>query len=127
VGIGCRHRASRCDQDHTVEYRHGGKTVAADLAPLCRHDHTLKGQPGWTLDQPAPGRFVWTTPLHGRYPVQPEPVLPPLPDPCPTPDDPGHDDPAPPAPETMKIWKPDPPPPPPTEPPPADLDQPPPF
>jgi hypothetical protein len=127
VGIACRHRASRCDQDHTIEYRDGGQTIAADLAPLCRHDHTLKAQPGWTLEQPAPGSFVWTTPLRGRYPVQPEPVQPPLPDPCPAPDDPGHDDPAPKAPETLEIWKPDPPPPPPTEPPPPNLDEPPPF
>ena len=54
VGIGCRHRPARCDQDHTVDYQDGGPTVAADLAPLCRHDHTLKGQAGWTLEQPAP-------------------------------------------------------------------------
>ena len=67
VGIGCRHRPTRCDQDHTVEYQDGGPTVAADLAPLCRHDHTLKGQAGWTLEQPAPGTFLWRSPLGGRY------------------------------------------------------------
>ena len=88
VGIGCRRRPARCDQDHTVEYQDGGRTVAADLAPLCRHDHTLKGQAGWTLEQPAPGAFLWSSPLGGRYEVRPEPVLPPLPDPCPGPDDP---------------------------------------
>ena len=79
VGIGCRRRPTRCDQDHTVAYQDGGETVAADLAPLCRHDHTLKGHAGWTLQQPRPGTFLWTSPLGGRYEVQPEPVLPPLP------------------------------------------------
>ena len=69
-----------------------GPTVAADLAPLCRHDHILKGQAGWTLQQPTPGAFVWTSPLGGRYEVQPEPVLPPLPGTCPGPDDPRHDE-----------------------------------
>ena len=56
VGIGCRHRPARCDQDHTVDHRYGGPTVAADLAPLCRHDHTLKGQAGWPSDNRAPAR-----------------------------------------------------------------------
>lgn len=88
VGVGCRHRPVRCDQDHTVGYQDGGPTVAADLAPLCRHDHTLKGRAGWILQQPAPGTFLWISPLGGRYEVRPEPVLPPLPDPCLGPDDP---------------------------------------
>ena len=56
VGIGCRHRPTRCDQDHTVDHRYGGPTVAAGLAPLCRHDHTLKGQAGWPSDNRAPAR-----------------------------------------------------------------------
>ena len=87
VGVGCRRRPARCDQDHTVEYQHGGPTVAADLSPLCRHDHVLKGR-GWNMQQPEPGTFLWLTPLGGRYEVQPEPVLPVLPDTCPAPDDP---------------------------------------
>lgn len=37
VGIGCRRRPTRCDQDHTVEYRHGGETVAASRRTrICR-------------------------------------------------------------------------------------------
>lgn len=127
IGVGCRHRPARCDQDHTVEYRHGGPTVAADLGPLCRHDHTLKGQAGWTLEQPTPGTFVWTSPLGGRYEVQPEPVLPPLPDICPGPDDPRHEEAAPPGPEALIVWGPDPPPHPEGDVEPVDLDPPPPF
>jgi hypothetical protein len=33
VGIGCRHRPARCDQDHTLDHHNGGPTVAADLGP----------------------------------------------------------------------------------------------
>ena len=127
VGIGCRHRPARCDQDHTVEYQDGGRTVAADLAPLCRHDHTLKGQAGWSLEQPAPGVFLWRSPLGGRYEVRPDPVLPPLPDLCPGPDDPWHDEVAAPGPDVLTMWRPDPPPSPPDEPEPVGLDEPSPF
>jgi len=109
VGVGCRRRPARCDQDHTVEHQHGGETIAADLAPLCRHDHTLKTRAGWTLHQPTPGTFIWTSPLGGRYEVQPEPVLPPLPDSCPGPDDPDHDQGAPQSPESLTLHGPDPP------------------
>ena len=127
VGIGCRRRPVRCDQDHTVEFQGGGPTVAADLAPLCRHDHTLKGQGGWTLQQPTPGAFVWTSPLGGRYEVAPEPVLPPLPGTCPGPDDLRHDEAAPASPDTLTLWGPDPPSLPAGEVEPVDLDTPPPF
>jgi Domain of unknown function (DUF222)/HNH endonuclease len=126
IGVGCRHRPRRCDQDHTVDYQHGGTTTADDLAPLCRHDHTLKHEAGWTLEQPLPGTFTWTSPLGGRYDVEPEPVLPPLPHPCPAPDDPHYDQPATPGPDTLTLWRPAPRPPPP-EPDPVDLDELPPF
>ena len=101
--------------------------LLADLAPLCRHDHTLKTRAGWILQQPAPGTFLWLTPLGGRYEVQPEPVLPPLPDTCPGPDDPDHDQGAPQSPESLTLHGPDPP----SSPAPdigsVDLDAPPPF
>ena len=128
VGVGCRRRPARCDQDHTVEYRHGGETVAADLGPLCRHDHILKGQGGWILQQPSPGTFLWVSPLGGRYEVRPEPVLPLLPDSCPGPDDPWHDEAPPRSPGTLILYGPDPPPSPPVrEADPFDLDTPPPY
>ena len=123
----CRHRPARCDQDHTVEYQDGGRTVVADLAPLCRHDHTLKGQAGWTLEQPTPGTFLWISALGGRYEVRPEPVMPLLPDPCPAPDDYWHDEAAPSAPKTLTLSGPDPPSLPEGEREPVELDEPPPF
>ena len=40
----------------------------------------LKTEGGWRLEQPEPGRFIWTSPLGRVYPVEPEPILaPPIP------------------------------------------------
>jgi hypothetical protein len=125
IGVGCRRPARHCDQDHTTDYQHGGPTVAAGLGPLCRHDHILKHRAGWALEQPTTGRFTWTSQLRGRYEVRPEPVLPAAPGIRPGPDDPEHDLPAPPGPDRLILWKPDPPPP--ADPDPIDLDGPLPF
>ena len=95
VGPGCRTSSRRCDQDHTVDHHHGGPTVRAGLGPLCRHDHLLKTEGHWRLEQPEPGRFVWTSPLKRRYRVEPEPILPPPITPVPRADDPRFDEPAP--------------------------------
>jgi hypothetical protein len=69
---GCRAPASRTDLDHTHDYASGGPTVAANLGALCRHDHRLKHQGGWQLDQPIEGVFGWTTALGHTYLVGPE-------------------------------------------------------
>ncbi|MBC3192577.1 DUF222 domain-containing protein [Pseudonocardia sp. C8] len=89
----CRTPARRCDQDHTTDHTHGGPTTRDDLGPLCRHDHTLKTEAGWDLDQPEPGRFIWTSPLGKTYPVAPEPILPPPMPPLPPDNDPGGEPP----------------------------------
>jgi hypothetical protein len=133
---GCLTPARRADLDHTRDHAHGGPTTADDLGPACRHDHGLTHR-GWTLTQPAPGVFVWRSPLGRSYRTRAEPLLPPPPPPLPVPpdDDPCCDSdsdtdsdterPDPP----LIVWRP----PTPTEnprPPPTpttDLDQPPPF
>jgi hypothetical protein len=48
--------------------------LLADLAPLCRHDHTLKGQAGWTLRQPSPGTFPTSTGFAHPVDARPTPV-----------------------------------------------------
>lgn len=70
---GCARPAETCDTDHTVPYSEGGATDEANLGPLCRHHHRLKDQGPWTLTQPTPGRFVWTTPTERTYTVSPTP------------------------------------------------------
>jgi hypothetical protein len=40
-------------------------------SPKCRHDHRLKQQPGWTVEQLADGTFRWTTPAGRSYDTEP--------------------------------------------------------
>ncbi|MEJ2871046.1 DUF222 domain-containing protein [Actinomycetospora sp. OC33-EN08] len=80
---GCAVDATRCDLDHTVSVLDGGRTVADDLGAFCRRDHRFKHDPdtGWTVTQPRPGLFCWTSPtgrVHHRRPHRyrrmPDPV-----------------------------------------------------
>jgi hypothetical protein len=59
--IGCRAPAHTADKDHTHDHAKGGATIGPNLGDACRHDHRLKGEGGWALQQPAPGVFRWTT------------------------------------------------------------------
>jgi hypothetical protein len=72
---GCSRPPNRCDLDHTVAAEHGGPTSADNLAHLCRNDHTLKHQGGWSVRQTEPGVLEWTSP-HGFVQVdRPEPTV----------------------------------------------------
>jgi hypothetical protein len=72
---GCRRRARRCDDDHTVPYHKGGKSCECNLYPLCRTrtHHRAKQAPGWRLAQPEPGILIWTLPGGRQVTVTPEP------------------------------------------------------
>jgi hypothetical protein len=76
---GCRRPAARSDQDHTVDHARGGATVAANVGPLCEYHHAMKAEAGWSLEQPHPGRFRWTSPLGEIYHTRGEVIWPPLP------------------------------------------------
>lgn len=80
---GCRAPAHGTDIDHTRDHAHGGPTLPWNLGSPCRHDHRLKHEGGWRLDQPEPGVFIWTSRLGQRYTVRPPPIIEPLPDPQP--------------------------------------------
>lgn len=84
-GPGCRQAASRCDFDHTVDYHHGGPTTSTNGASLCRHDHNLKSEGGWTFHQPEPGVLIGTSPLGQVYRSRGDPVITPQ---LPTPEEP---------------------------------------
>jgi hypothetical protein len=60
-------------------------TCAVDLLHVdaCRHDHRLKGEGGWALQQPQPGVFRWTSRLGHPYERRPPAIIEPLPDPIP--------------------------------------------
>jgi hypothetical protein len=87
---GCRIPSHRTDADHTREYGKGGPTVDINMGSVCGPDHTLRHEHGWTLTQPNPGRFIWTSPLGHAYertrPPGPEQTLTPMPEPT-RPDD----------------------------------------
>ncbi len=71
---GCATPAERCDLDHTEEFFADGalgETSADNLGPLCHRANMLKTDGGFTLAQPEPGRFVWTTPAGLRYETRP--------------------------------------------------------
>ncbi|MCD2197972.1 DUF222 domain-containing protein [Actinomycetospora endophytica] len=81
-GIGCNSQAVGADLDHTLAWDDGGQSTADDLGPLCQADHLFKHDPdsGWTLEQPEPGVFIWTSPTGTHHTKTPEPYDP-LPDP----------------------------------------------
>jgi len=68
----CGQPAWRGDLDHTRPWHTGGLTCSCNLGPLCRSHHILKQLPGWTLTQPQPGIFQWTTPAGRAYLVGPD-------------------------------------------------------
>ncbi|MEO6086051.1 MAG: DUF222 domain-containing protein [Umezawaea sp.] len=67
---GCSVPAHRADLDHTTAFP-GGPTEAANLGVMCRAHHRLKQGPSWTVAQPTPGTFVWTSPSTRVYVREP--------------------------------------------------------
>src|SRR5690606_28304588 len=54
-----------------------------NLSSPCRHDHRLKDEAGWLVEQPEPGLTVWTSPLGHRHESRPPPVIVEMPEPWP--------------------------------------------
>jgi hypothetical protein len=69
---GCRMPARGCDIDHTKAVADGGETCDCNLAPLCRHDHCIKHEHGWTYRRLKDGRWQWATRLGHTYQKTPE-------------------------------------------------------
>jgi Domain of unknown function (DUF222) len=94
---GCDRPASACDLDHTIEYPYG-PTAVGNLGPFCENHHIGKHHSRWTVRQPAPGRFEFTSPTGHTYTITPDPLGPivrPEPaagDPDPPPSDPDPPD-----------------------------------
>lgn len=84
IGVGCRAPARGADADHTRDHAHGGPSTHDNLGHACKHDHRLKHEGGWRLQQPEPGLFCWTSRLGHSYTVRPPPIIEPLPDPLPS-------------------------------------------
>ena len=68
----CGQPAWRADLDHTMPWHKGGLTCPCNIGGGCRTHHKIKQQPGWTLRQPTPGHFEWTTPAGRTYTTTPD-------------------------------------------------------
>jgi hypothetical protein len=67
----CRRPAASSDFEHNTPYEAGGRTCLCNGGPKCRHDHRLKQQAGWKVEQLADGTFRWTTPAGRSYDTEP--------------------------------------------------------
>jgi hypothetical protein len=68
----------RCvDIDHTIAYLHPddggppGQTRIGNLGPQIRYHHRIKTHSGWQVCQPEPGTWLWRSPHHRIYLVNP--------------------------------------------------------
>jgi hypothetical protein len=71
TGPWCRRPAAHCDFEHNTPYEAGGRTCLCNAGPKCRHDHRLKQDPRWHVDQLPDGTFRWTTPTGRQYTTEP--------------------------------------------------------
>jgi hypothetical protein len=71
TGPVCRRPAASSDFEHNTPYEAGGRTCLCNGGPKCRHDHRLKQQAGWKVEQLADGIFRWTTPAGRSYDTEP--------------------------------------------------------
>jgi Domain of unknown function (DUF222) len=71
TGPMCRRPSVRADFEHNTPYDQGGRSCLCNGGPKCRHEHRLKQDPRWTVEQPTPGRFLWTTPSGRQYATEP--------------------------------------------------------
>ncbi|EME53080.1 HNH endonuclease signature motif containing protein [Amycolatopsis decaplanina] len=76
---GCHRPAQACDIDHAVPWQFGGVTNVDDLVDLCRRDHRLKDEPGWTYRLAPNGTLTITTPTGQTYDSAPPPLHEPRP------------------------------------------------
>ncbi len=71
---GCRMPARRCEIDHSRRFPEGA-TAATNLGCGCKHDHRMKHETDWDVEQLADATFIWTSPTGHTYIVPAEPFL----------------------------------------------------
>ena len=71
TGPGCRRPSTQADFEHNVPYRAGGRTCLCNGGPKCRHDHRLKQDPRWKVEQLPSGDFRWTSPSGRQFTTEP--------------------------------------------------------
>ena len=71
TGPMCRRPSARADFEHNTPFDQGGRSCLCNGGPKCRHEHRLKQDPRWTVEQPTPSTFRWTTPSGRQYTTEP--------------------------------------------------------
>jgi len=67
----CRRPAAQSDFEHNIPYEAGGRTCMCNGGPKCRHDHRVKQDPRWKVEQLTPAVIRWTTPSGRQYATEP--------------------------------------------------------
>ncbi len=67
----CGRPSTRADFEHNIPHQAGGRTCLCNGGPKCRHDHQLKQDPRWKVEQHPGGTFTWTTPAGRQYTTGP--------------------------------------------------------
>jgi hypothetical protein len=71
TGPGCRRPAAHCDFEHNIPYEAGGRTCLCNGNPKCRHDHRVKQDPRWHVEQLENGAVRWIMPSGRQYVTEP--------------------------------------------------------
>jgi len=71
TGPMCERPSGRADFEHNIPYEQGGRTCLCNTGPKCRHEHRLKQDPRWQVEQHPDGSFTWTTPSGRQYTTGP--------------------------------------------------------
>ena len=71
TGPACRRPAAQADFEHNIAYEAGGRSCLCNGHPKCRHDHRVKQDPRWHVDQLPDGTIRWTTPAGRQYTTEP--------------------------------------------------------
>jgi Domain of unknown function (DUF222) len=71
TGPMCERPSGRADFEHNIPYEQGGRTCLCNTGPKCRHEHRLKQDPRWNVEQHPDGTFTWTTPAGRQYTTGP--------------------------------------------------------
>ena len=68
AGPMCRRPSIRADFEHNTPYDQGGRSCLCNGGPKCRHEHRLKQDPRWTVEQPPRARSGGRPPPAGSTP-----------------------------------------------------------
>ena len=71
TGPTCRRPSTQADFEHNIPYESGGRTCLCNAGPKCRHDHRLKQDPRWKVEQLPSGDVRWTTPTGRQRTTEP--------------------------------------------------------